>query len=47
MSETSALGVAIAAGCADGIKVWDLKVDTAVPSDIFMPMIVDDGNLFV
>ncbi|XP_074105089.1 glycerol kinase 3 isoform X2 [Cotesia typhae] len=42
MSETSALGVAIAAGSADGIKVWDLKVDTAVSSDIFMPMIVDD-----
>ncbi|XP_057324108.1 glycerol kinase-like isoform X2 [Microplitis mediator] len=42
MSETSALGVAIAAGCADGIKVWDLKVDTTVPSDIFMPMTVED-----
>ncbi|KAK0084831.1 hypothetical protein PV325_006357 [Microctonus aethiopoides] len=42
MSETTALGAAMAAGYADGIKVWDIKIDTAVPNDIFFPSILED-----
>ncbi|CAK9813819.1 Glycerol kinase 3 [Anthophora plagiata] len=42
MCETTALGVAIAAGSADGIRKWDVKIDTAVPSDIFLPSITEN-----
>lgn len=42
MSETTALGVAIAAGSADGIRKWDLKLDANVPSDTFYPSITED-----
>lgn len=44
MCETTALGVAIAAGSAEGIRKWDVKTDAAVPSDIFLPSISENGN---
>lgn len=44
MCETTALGVAIAAGSAEGIRKWDMKINTAVPSDIFSPSISENGN---
>lgn len=44
MCETTALGVAIAAGSAEGIRKWDVKIDTAVPSDIFLPSITENGD---
>lgn len=47
MCETTALGVAIAAGNADGIRKWDLKLDIAVPSDIFLPSISENGMLLI
>ena len=43
MCETTALGVAIAAGNADGIRKWDVKIDAAVPSDTFLPSITENG----
>lgn len=46
MCETTALGVAIAAGNADGIRKWDVKIDGAVPSDIFLPSITENGMFF-
>lgn len=48
MCETTALGVAIAAGNADGIRKWDVKIDAAVPSDTFLPSITENGkfNIF-
>lgn len=42
MCETTALGVAIAAGSAEGIRKWDVKTDAAVPSDIFLPSISEN-----
>ncbi|XP_053989074.1 glycerol kinase-like [Hylaeus volcanicus] len=42
MCETTALGVAIAAGSADGIRKWDVKIDVAVPSDTFFPSISEN-----
>ncbi|KAL6441287.1 hypothetical protein ACFW04_003506 [Cataglyphis niger] len=42
MCETTALGVAIAAGSAEGICKWDIKIDTAVPSDTFLPSITEN-----
>ncbi|XP_029032688.1 glycerol kinase-like isoform X1 [Osmia bicornis bicornis] len=42
MCETTALGAAIAAGNADGIRKWDVKVDSAVPSDTFLPSISEN-----
>lgn len=44
MSETTALGAAIAAGCANGIRKWDVKLDASVPSDTFLPSITEDGE---
>lgn len=44
MCETTALGVAIAAGSAEGIRKWDVKIDAAVPSDIFLPAITENGD---
>ena len=46
MCETTALGVAIAAGNADGIRKWDVKIDGAVPSDVFLPSITENGTCF-
>lgn len=45
MCETTALGAAVAAGRAEGIRRWDVKLDIPVPSDTFMPSITDNGNL--
>ncbi|XP_011307161.1 glycerol kinase-like [Fopius arisanus] len=42
MSETTALGAAMAAGMAQGIKKWDVRVDIAVPSDTFLPLITEN-----
>ncbi|XP_032667274.1 glycerol kinase isoform X1 [Odontomachus brunneus] len=42
MCETTALGVAIAAGSAEGIRKWDMKIDATVPSDIFLPSITEN-----
>lgn len=44
MCEITALGVAIAAGSAEGIKKWDINVGTNVPSDTFTPAITENGN---
>lgn len=46
MCETTALGVAIAAGSAEGIRKWDVKIEAAVPSDIFLPSITENGDYF-
>lgn len=45
MCETTALGAAIAAGRANGIRKWDVKLDAAVPSDTFLPSITEDGKI--
>ncbi|CAL7946799.1 unnamed protein product [Xylocopa violacea] len=42
MCETTALGVAIAAGSADGIRKWDIKIDATLPSDTFLPAIAEN-----
>lgn len=44
MCETTALGVAIAAGSAEGIRKWAVKSDTNVPSDTYLPSITENGN---
>ncbi|XP_075214795.1 glycerol kinase 3-like [Lycorma delicatula] len=44
MAETTALGAAMAAGCAEGIEVWDLVNMHTVPSDVFFPTITDDAR---
>ena len=46
MSETTALGAALAAGAAEGIKVWDVyskHEDDAVPCDEFEPVLGAEG----
>jgi glycerol kinase len=43
MCEITALGVAIAAGSAEGIKKWDINLSTNVPSDTFIPSITENG----
>ncbi|XP_014203524.2 glycerol kinase-like [Copidosoma floridanum] len=42
MCEITALGVAIAAGSAEGIKKWDINVGANVPSDTFTPAISEN-----
>ncbi|KAF5298514.1 hypothetical protein FQR65_LT00056 [Abscondita terminalis] len=42
MTETTALGSAIAAGYAAGVEVWDLDNIQAVPSDVFKPFITEN-----
>ncbi|KAI4504707.1 hypothetical protein M0802_000257 [Mischocyttarus mexicanus] len=44
MAETTALGAAIAAGSAEGIRKWDIKTGSIVPSDIFLPSISEDES---
>lgn len=44
MTETTALGAAMAAGSADGIEVWDLTNLQAVGNDTFQPAISEDGK---
>lgn len=43
MAETTALGAAMAAGFAEGIKVWDLEQLQPTPNDTFNPVITDEG----
>lgn len=43
MTETTALGAAIAAGCAEGIEVWDLNRVQPMPNDTFTPLIRKHG----
>lgn len=42
MTETTALGAAIAAGNARGVDVWDMENVQPVPSDTFTPSISED-----
>ncbi|KAF4526215.1 hypothetical protein B566_EDAN001900 [Ephemera danica] len=44
MAETTALGAAMAAGFAEGIKVWDLNKESpeSIISDVFRPSISED-----
>ncbi|KAJ9585126.1 hypothetical protein L9F63_003078 [Diploptera punctata] len=42
MTETTALGAAMAAGSAEGIGVWNLHEMTAVGCDTFKPSISED-----
>ncbi|GLH10892.1 Putative ribulose kinase [Gryllus bimaculatus] len=42
MTETTALGAAMAAGYAEGINVWELKGHQGVPKDYFYPTITED-----
>ncbi|KDR21321.1 glycerol kinase 3-like isoform X2 [Zootermopsis nevadensis] len=42
MTETTALGAAMAAGSAEGIGVWDLNNLQGVGSDVFKPAISED-----
>ncbi|XP_043506027.1 glycerol kinase-like isoform X2 [Polistes fuscatus] len=42
--ETTALGAAIAAGSAEGIRKWDIKTESIVPSDIFLPSISEEES---
>ncbi|XP_015176354.1 PREDICTED: glycerol kinase-like isoform X1 [Polistes dominula] len=44
MAETTALGAAIAAGSAEGIRKWDIKTGSVVPSDIFLPSINEEES---
>ncbi|XP_046813369.1 glycerol kinase-like isoform X1 [Vespa crabro] len=44
MSETTALGAAIAAGSAEGIRKWNIKSELIIPSDIFLPAITEDES---
>lgn len=44
MAETTALGAAIAAGSAEGIRKWDIKTGSIVPSDIFLPSISEEES---
>lgn len=48
MPDITALGVAMAAGHAEGIDVWDLEgeeVET-VPTDTFLPTTTPEGNFW-
>jgi glycerol kinase len=47
MTETTALGAAMAAGSAEGIEVWDLNNIQPVPCDIFNPLITEDGKKYL
>ncbi|KAK3923751.1 Glycerol kinase 3 [Frankliniella fusca] len=42
MAETTALGAALAAGCAPGIDLFDLDKEEIMPSDVFEPKITED-----
>ena len=43
MTETTALGAAMAAGSAEGIGVWNIQEMTPVGCDTFKPSISEDG----
>jgi len=42
MPETSALGAAIVAGCANGVKVWDIRASIHSSMDKFLPRLTAD-----
>lgn len=44
MAETTALGAALAAGCAKGIDVFDLNKEQRMESDVFEPKINEEGK---
>lgn len=44
MAESTGLGVAIAAGLAEGIRKWDLSNMSQVPGDTFYPSITENGR---
>jgi glycerol kinase len=44
MTETTALGAAMAAGSAEGIGVWDLTNIQSAGNDTFRPAISEDGK---
>lgn len=48
MSETSALGAAMAAGCAEGIDVWDITSEDPanIIQDVFIPKITEKGMTY-
>ena len=48
MTETTALGAAMAAGGAEGVAVWNLHEDDAHPitCDVFQPTISQTGQYF-
>lgn len=43
MTETTALGAAMAAGAAEGIGVWDLTTLKPLTTDDFTPSILPEG----
>lgn len=45
--DITALGTAIAAGCAEGVHVWNIDAEERelVPSDTFLPTSTEDGKL--
>ncbi|MCL4125198.1 UNVERIFIED_CONTAM: hypothetical protein GTU68_062180, partial [Idotea baltica] len=45
MTETTALGAAMAAGAAEGIAVWDLQKLSPLTTDDFVPSILPEGQL--
>lgn len=44
MAETTALGAALAAGCAKGIDLFDLDAEQCLESDQFHPKINEEGK---
>lgn len=46
MTETTALGAAMAAGSAEGINVWNMSDVQSVPCDTFLPLIPEDERDF-
>lgn len=46
MSETTALGAAMAAGAAEGVGVWSLTPGnlTTIPTDTYQPLINPEGE---
>lgn len=44
MTETTALGAAMAAGAAEGIAIWDLTKLTPLTTDDFTPSIMPEGK---
>lgn len=45
MAETTALGAAMAAGCARGIEVFEFDKVESMASDVFQPKITELGKI--
>lgn len=45
MTETTALGAAMAAGNASGVDVWDLNNIQSVSCNIFMPTLPENSKI--